>query len=110
MFKLVTAVTVVLMSATPMTVSASGDAAKGQSKSEVCHACHGADGMSTQPIYPNLAGQQQDYLSKALHDYREGRRSDPLMNGFSANLSDDDIEDIASWYASQKGLTEIKDK
>ncbi len=90
--------------------SSDSNALEGQSKSEICQTCHGATGISTQPIYPNLAGQHRDYLSKALNDYRSGARQDPLMSGFAANLSDDDIEDIVSWYANQAGLTEMKDR
>jgi len=103
-------VAVTLLSLVPVAASAVGNAAEGQNKSAVCHACHGTNGMSTQPIYPNLGGQQQNYLNKALHDFRDGARQDPIMNGFAASLSDADIEDIAAWYASQQGLTEIKDK
>ena len=99
-----------LLSIVPVASFAAGSAVEGQNKSAVCHACHGADGKSTLPIYPNLGGQQQNYLSKALHDFRDGSRKDPVMSTFAANLSDDDIEDIAAWYASQQGLTEVKDK
>jgi len=109
MNKFQSAVAVTLLSIVPVATFAAGDIAEGKNKSAVCHACHGADGKSTQPIYPNLGGQQQDYMSKALHDFRDGARQDPLMNGFAASLSDADIEDISAWYASQKGLTEIKD-
>ena len=94
----------------PAIVLAAGNAAEGQNKSAVCHACHGATGTSPQPAYPNLGGQQQNYLSKALRDFRDGHRINALMTAFSANLSDEDIEDISAWYASQQGLTEIKDK
>ncbi len=87
-----------------------GDATEGRNKSAVCHACHGPTGTSILPIYPNLGGQQQNYLSKTLYGFRDGSRQNVIMNGFSANLSDDDIEDISAWYASQQGLTEIKDK
>ena len=110
MNKLQNAVAVALLSLVPMAAIAAGDAAEGQNKSAVCHACHGADGKSILPNYPNLGGQQQNYLSKALHDFRDGRRQDPVMSTFAASLSDDDIEDISAWYASQQGLTEIKDK
>jgi cytochrome c553 len=94
----------------PLTAFSAGNIAEGQNKSAVCHACHGASGTSIQPNYPNLGGQQQNYLSKALRDFRDGGRQNAIMYGFSANLSDADIEDIAAWYASQEGLTEIKDK
>ena len=103
-------VTFTLLSLIPALAFSAGNATEGQSKSAVCHACHGANGKSTQPIYPNLGGQHQDYLSKTLHGFRDGSRPNAIMNGFAANLSDADIEDIAAWYASQSGLTEIQDK
>jgi cytochrome c553 len=94
----------------PVTVFSAGNAAEGQKKSAVCHACHGPSGQSVMPIYPNLGGQQQTYLEHALSAFRSGSRNNPIMNGFAANLSDADIEDLSAWYASQQGLTEIKDK
>jgi len=103
-------VTVALFSFAPAMAFSAGNAAEGQNKSAVCQTCHGATGKSVQPIYPNLAGQHQDYLSKTLYDFRDGSRKNALMNGFAANLSDTDIEDIAAWYASQSGLIEITDK
>ena len=110
MKKFQSTVVVALLSCFPAIVLSAGSAAEGQNKSTVCHACHGATGMSTLPIYPNLGGQQQNYLSKTLYDFRDGVRKNAIMNGFAANLSDTDIEDIAAWYASQQGLTEIQDK
>jgi cytochrome c553 len=110
MNKIQNTVAIALFSIIPVTTFAAGDAAEGQNKSAACQACHGPDGTSVLPIYPNLGGQQQSYLSKSLQDFRDGTRQDPIMNGMAASLSDDDIEDIAAWYASQEGLTEIKDK
>ncbi len=101
---------IALLSLLPAVAFSAGDAAAGQRKATTCFACHGETGKSTQPIYPNLGGQQQDYLSKALHDFRDGSRPSPIMSGFAASLSDADIEDIAAWFASQEGLTEIRDK
>lgn len=89
---------------------AGGDAEQGQKKSAVCQACHGATGISIQPIYPNLAGQYEDYLVFSLKGFRDGSRQNAIMSGFAAGLSDQDIEDLAAWYSSQPGLTEIKDK
>jgi len=89
---------------------ANGNAEEGQRKSAVCHACHGPTGKSPQPIYPNLAGQHQDYLILSLKGFRDGSRQNAIMSGFAAALSDQDIEDLAAWYSSQPGLTEIKDK
>ena len=102
-------IAVALISMVPVSAFSAGNAAAGQNKSTVCHACHGPTGQSVQPIYPNLGGQHADYLAKALKDYRDGSRQNAIMSGFAANLSDADIEDISAWYASQKGLTEIKD-
>ena len=99
-----------LLSLIPALAFSAGNAAEGKNKSAVCHACHGATGIAMQPIYPNLAGQHQDYLVISLQGFRDGSRQNAIMSGFAANLSDADIADISAWYASQSGLTEIKDK
>lgn len=83
---------------------ASGDAAAGKNKTQVCAACHGADGNSTAPEFPRLAGQNADYLQKALERYKNKTRNNAIMNGFAANLSEQDIEDITAYFSSQKGL------
>jgi len=110
MNKIQTKIAVVLLSLIPAIAFSAGNAAAGKSKSAVCHACHGPTGQAVQPIYPNLGGQHQDYLIKTLREFRDGTRQNAIMSGFAANLSDSDIEDIAAWYASQDGLTEIRDK
>jgi cytochrome c553 len=110
MKKIQTILTAAMFVLTPVAALSAGNATEGQSKSTTCHACHGPTGQSVQPIYPNLGGQHQNYLSKALHDYRDGTRKNPIMSGFASGLSDTDIEDLAAWYASQKGLTEIQDR
>jgi len=99
-----------LLAIIPTVALSAGNPAAGQNKSAVCHACHGPTGKSIQPIYPNLGGQQQDYLIKTLQGFRDGSRQNAVMNGFAATLSDTDIEDITAWYASQQGLSEILDK
>jgi len=110
MNKIQSSLTVALLSFIPAIAFSAGNAAAGKSKSVICHACHGETGQSVQPIYPNLGGQHQDYLSKSLRGFRDGSRKNAIMSGFAANLSDADIEDISAWYASQQGLTEITDK
>ena len=110
MNKIQKTVAVTLLSVIPAMAFSAGNAAEGQNKSTTCHACHGETGKSIMPIYPNLGGQHQDYLSKTLYNFRDGSRKNAIMSGFAANLSDADIEDIAAWYASQQGLTEIQDK
>ena len=86
---------------------ARGDKNAGEKKSQVCAACHGADGQGTLPTYPILAGQHESYLAHALRAYREGTRSNVIMAGMAANLSNRDIEDLASYYASLPGLKEL---
>jgi len=81
-----------------------GDPDAGREKSAVCAACHGADGNSTIPANPILAGQHRDYLEQVLHEYRSGARPNPVMAGMAAPLSDEDIADIAAWFSSQKAL------
>jgi len=78
------------------------DAAAGKKKAEACAACHGADGNSPAPTFPILAGQTQRYLYLQLKDYKEGRRKNPLMSPMAANLSKQDMQDLAAWFASQK--------
>lgn len=81
-----------------------GDAMAGKEKAAVCGACHGADGNSQAPDFPRLAGQYEDYLVRALLDYKSGQRKDPIMAGQVANLEKKDMEDLAAWFSSQKGL------
>lgn len=81
-----------------------GSADAGKEKSTVCAACHGADGNSVVPDFPRLAGQQPDYLAKALKDYRSGARKNPVMAPQAANLTDQDIADLAAYFSAQRGL------
>jgi cytochrome c553 len=91
----------------PQAALAKGDPAAGKVKAKTCEACHGPDGKSIAPNYPNLAGQHASYLVKALADYRAGRRNNPIMGPMAAPLTDQDIEDLAAWYASQEGLKDL---
>lgn len=85
-----------------------GNPQAGLEKSQVCQSCHGRNGdEALQDDYPILAGQHADYLEHALRGYRDGTRNHAIMAGFAANLSDEDIEDLAAWYASQDGLTDL---
>jgi cytochrome c553 len=79
---------------------ASGNAADGKTKAAACFACHGADGNAVDPQYPRLAGQYNVYLQQILHEYKDGRRNNPIMKGMVATLSDQDIEDIAAYFSS----------
>jgi cytochrome c553 len=82
-----------------------GDAQRGLAKSQTCVACHGNDGNSVIPDYPKIAGQHAGYIVESLHEYREGpggERDNPIMYGMVANLSDQDILDLAAYYSEQK--------
>ena len=82
---------------------AGGDAAAGKQKSVSCAACHGADGNSVNPEWPKLAGQSEQYLLKQLKDFKHQRRVNPLMSGPVAVLSDQDMADLAAYFAGQTG-------
>ncbi|HEX5093641.1 MAG TPA: cytochrome c [Burkholderiales bacterium] len=91
----------VLALATPALAGGHPEAGK-QKASQVCAACHGAEGNKpAAPENPILAGQHYDYLVKALSDYKSGKRENPIMKGFAASLSPQDIEDLAAWFSSQ---------
>ena len=90
---------------------AAGDAEAGKAKSVTCQSCHGATGNETlNGTYPRLAGQYENYLTHALKAYRSGERKNPVMAGFAAALSDDDIDDLAAFFASQGGPLNILPK
>ena len=80
---------------------AAGDPEAGKTKSASCAACHGADGNSLNPEWPKLAGQNEKYLTKHLGYFQHGERENSTMSGMVANLSGQDIEDIAAYYKSQ---------
>ncbi len=82
-------------------VHAAGDVAAGKAKSATCAACHGADGNSVNPEWPNLAGQVPEYLVKQLQDYKSGARQNAVMAGMAAPLSQQDMDNLAAYYASQ---------
>lgn len=80
-----------------------GDAEKGKTLSASCAACHGADGNSTNPEWPKLAGQSESYLIKQLTEYRNSKRKNAVMNGMAAGIkSDEDVMHLAAYYASSK--------
>ncbi len=68
-----------------------------------CAACHGADGNATAPNYPKLAGQYHDYLAQALHEYKDGQRTNPIMAGFAKTLTDREIDRLSRHFASLPG-------
>ena len=82
---------------------AAGDATAGQTKAAVCGACHGPDGNSAAPTFPKLAGQGERYLLKQMQDIKSGARPVVAMTGLLDNLSEQDMADLAAYFASQKG-------
>lgn len=76
------------------------DIAAGKAKSTTCVACHGSNGISNNPVWPNLAGQKEQYLVAAITAYRDGDRQNPLMAPMAKPLSDEDIANLAAYYSS----------
>ena len=79
-----------------------GDPAIGKGLSNTCAACHGVDGNSVNPVWPKLAGQHTAYTAKQLKDFKEGKRANAQMAPMAANLSDEDMQHLGAYYASQK--------
>lgn len=95
----------VAQTADPGATGSSNEA--GGEVARTCRVCHGLDGVGTNPMIPNIGGQSPDYLSKQLQDFRAGRREDPQMSIIAQDLSDEDIERLAEWYASIKATYEL---
>src|SRR3974390_2830334 len=84
------------------TAQAGGDAQAGKAKASACAACHGANGEGKAPN-PALAGKAEDQLAQALKDYKSGKRNNPIMKTFATPLNDQDMANLAAYYASLKG-------
>ncbi|HYE36673.1 c-type cytochrome [Methylocaldum sp.] len=78
-----------------------GNAEKGKEIAQACEACHAATPENAESEYPYLQGQSATYLYKQLHDYKDGSRSNEIMVGISAGLSDQDMADVSAWYSRQ---------
>jgi cytochrome c553 len=83
-----------------------GDVDAGKTKSAMCGACHGVTGLNPSPNYPNLAGQHAEYITKQLADFKSGARTDMMMAPMAANLSEQDMADLAAYFSSQKRVVE----
>jgi cytochrome c553 len=79
-----------------------GDATAGAAKSAVCGGCHMPDGNAVAPAWPKLAGQRADYIAKQLQDFRQGRRTDPIMSGMVLPLTKQDTLDLAAHFSRQR--------
>ncbi len=101
--RLTAAATLLVAGVSMGTAQAAGDVDAGAEKSATCAACHGVDGISQIITYPILAGQYPSYLTHALESYRDGTRQNAIMAGFAGALSDQDIADLAAYFASLPG-------
>jgi len=102
------------LAATPAeTAPSKPDLAKGQATStQVCGACHTADGSRGSPANPILAGQHPEYVVKQLQEFKSGKRNNAIMKGFASTLSDDDMKNVAAFYGSKSakpGFAKSKD-
>lgn len=95
------AVATIVVAVMSSSVLAAGSVSAGKAKAAVCIGCHGANGNSTNPMWPKLAGQHAIYLAKAMRDFRSGARKDPVMSAMAKPLSDEDIANLAAYYAAQ---------
>ncbi|AWL13361.1 Cytochrome c-554(548) [Saliniradius amylolyticus] len=82
------------------TPSWAGDIAAGKEKSVTCVACHGQNGIAQIPMYPNLAGQKEQYLLQQLKAFKEGSRKNMVMSPMVQPLSEEDMKNLAAYYAS----------
>lgn len=86
----------------PAIAQAAGDAVAGAKKAQTCAACHGVDGNSSNPIWPSLAGQHAEYILKQLQDFKNNKRANAQMSPMAANLGDQDMQDLAAYFSTQK--------
>jgi cytochrome c553 len=86
-----------------------GNATAGKAKAAVCGACHGMDGNSSNALYPKLAGQNEEYIVRQLHNFKSGKRQNPIMMGFASQLSNQDMADIGAYFMSQRSRPGVAD-
>lgn len=100
----ITTVVAVLACALSLPVQAGGDPVKGRDKTSMCAGCHGIPGWKTAfpTTYhvPKLGGQHEEYLLAALKQYQSGERNHPSMKAIAATLSEEDMQNLAAYYAS----------
>lgn len=95
-------ITTAAMLAVSVSSAVAGDAVLGRKVASKCAACHGIDGQSKNPEAPHITGQVERYIIKALKRYQSGERQDPMMSMIVKQLKDDDISNVAAYYASIK--------
>jgi cytochrome c553 len=87
-----------------------GDAKAGEAKAAACGACHGIDGNSSDKQYPKLAGQHEAYIARQLGLFKSATRVNPIMVGFAAPLSEQDMHDIGAFFATKQALPGVADE
>ena len=91
--------------------AAEGDAKAGKEKSAMCQGCHGEEGISAAPNFPNLAGQFEKYIERQIHDFQSEKRSDATMSGMAASITEEqDLKDIAAYFSSKKRMKGVPGK
>ena len=86
---------------------AAGDSTAGRTVMVKCQSCHGKDGLANNYWAPNIAGQKQDYLVRSLMAYKAGERKSPMMSVAVKSLSDEDMANVAAYYAAIKITVEV---
>lgn len=100
----------ILSTSASINAFAGGDPVQGKVKAASCVGCHGANGISDNPLFPNLAGQKALYLVKQLKAFKNGSRVDPTMNAMVATLNDTDINDLSVYFANLVSTSALTDK
>ena len=93
-------VLLIALAALVATPSIAADLASGKKKARACRTCHGLDGIAKIPIAPHLAGESQVYIETQLKAFRKGKREHEMMTVVAKGSSDEDISDLAAWYAA----------
>ena len=86
-----------------------GDANSGQAKSATCGACHGIDGNPASSQYPKLAGQHENYIARQIELIKTNQRANPVMMGFIASMTPQDMHDVGAYFASKSSLPGVAD-
>ena len=92
----------IFMSLVFASLSFAGDVESGKAKSAMCASCHGADGNSVNPVWPTIAGQHENYISRQLSLFKSGERKATVMAGMVAALNEEDMKDLAAYFNAQK--------
>ena len=97
--KKIVGLAIILVIAATVSPAFAGDTVAGKEKAIVCAGCHGAAGISANPMWPNLAGQKAGYLAAQIKHFRDGKRINAMMNNMVKTLSDEDADNLAAYYS-----------